>query len=177
VHVTHDQEEAMSMADTIAVMSGGRIEQAGGAADLYERPQTEFVANFLGVSNLVDARIRAAGNGLTRIETHDGATLHVPSERCGPHGDDAVRVGVRPEKITLLPAGEATPEGANVLRGQVLVAAFLGISIQYVVRAAGGEELNVFAQNTDGSEPESLAAGREVQLAWRPEHTFVVGRG
>src|SRR3954454_15410213 len=177
VHVTHDQEEAMSMADTIAVMNGGRIEQAGGAADLYERPQTEFVANFLGVSNLVDAKIAARDNGLTRLETHDGATLHVPSERCGPSTTEAVRAGVRPEKIQLLPAGEATPDGANVLRGQVLVAAFLGISIQYVVRAAGGEELNVFAQNTDGSEPESLAAGREVQLAWRPEHTFVVGRG
>src|SRR5204863_9392268 len=72
VHVTHDQEEAMSMADTIAVMNHGKIEQAGGAAELYERPQTEFVANFLGVSNLVDARIRDATNGLARLETHDG---------------------------------------------------------------------------------------------------------
>jgi spermidine/putrescine transport system ATP-binding protein len=177
VHVTHDQEEAMSMADTIAVMNGGRIEQSGGAADLYERPQTEFVANFLGVSNLVDARISARDNGLTKLETHDGATLHVPSDRCGPHSDDSVRAGVRPEKITLLPEGDSVPDGANVLKGTVVVAAFLGISIQYVVRAAGGEELNVFAQNTDGSEPESLGAGRKVQLAWRPEHTFVVGRG
>jgi spermidine/putrescine transport system ATP-binding protein len=177
VHVTHDQEEAMSMADNIAVMNGGRIEQAGGAVDLYERPRTEFVANFLGVSNLVDARIRSRDNGLARLETHDGATLHVPAERCGPHADDNVRAGVRPEKITLLPDDAPAPDGCNVLRGQVLVAAFLGISIQYVVRAAGGEELNVFAQNTDGSEPESLGAGRKVQLAWRPEHTFVVGRG
>jgi spermidine/putrescine transport system ATP-binding protein len=88
-----------------------------------------------------------------------------------------VRAGVRPEKITLLPEGETVPDGSNVLKGTVVVAAFLGISIQYVVRAAGGEELNVFAQNTDGSEPESLGAGRKVQLAWRPEHTFVVGRG
>ena len=177
VHVTHDQEEAMSMADTIAVMEGGRIEQAGGAAELYERPHTEFVANFLGVSNLVDARIAGRDNGLARLETHDGATLRVPSDRCGPHAGDNVRAGVRPEKITLLPEGAPVPDGSNVLRGQVLVAAFLGVSIQYVVRAAGGEELNVFAQNTDGSEPESLGAGRRVQLAWRPEHTFVVGRG
>ncbi len=177
VHVTHDQEEAMSMADTIAVMNGGRIEQAGGAADLYERPRTEFVANFLGVSNLVDATIKSRDNGLSRLETHDGATLHVPSERCGPHSDDAVRAGVRPEKITLLPDDADVPDGSNVLRGQVVVAAFLGVSIQYVVRAAGGEELNVFTQNTDGSEPESLGAGRQVKLAWRPEHTFVVGRG
>jgi spermidine/putrescine transport system ATP-binding protein len=178
VHVTHDQEEAMSMADTIAVMNHGRIEQAGGAADLYERPQTEFVANFLGVSNLVDAQIRRNGGGpLSELETHDGATLHVPSERCGPHEGNALRAGVRPEKITLVAAGRPVPEGSNVLRGTVVVAAFLGVSIQYVVKAAGGEELNVFAQNTDGSEPDSLGVGREVQLAWSPEHTFVVARG
>jgi spermidine/putrescine transport system ATP-binding protein len=135
------------------------------------------VANFLGVSNLVDAKVRAAGDGHTRIETHDGTSLHVPSERCGPHGTDAVRAGVRPEKITLIPAGQPTPDGANVLRGTIVVSAFLGTSIQYVVRAAGGEELNVFAQNLDGSEPDSLGVGREVQLSWSPEHTFVVARG
>jgi spermidine/putrescine transport system ATP-binding protein len=178
VHVTHDQEEAMSMADTIAVMHGGKIEQAGSASELYERPRTAFVANFLGVSNLVDARVRAVvGGGLTRVETHDGAALLVPSERCGPHGTDAVRVGVRPEKIALRPADAAVADGANVLRGRVVVSAFLGVSIQYVVKAAGGEELTVFAQNTEGEEPEALAVGREVQLVWRPEHTFVVDRG
>jgi spermidine/putrescine transport system ATP-binding protein len=178
VHVTHDQEEAMTMADTIAVMSNGRIEQAGGAADLYERPSTEFVANFLGVSNLVDARMRGAGgNGShSTVETHDGATLHVASDRIGPHGTDAVRIGVRPEKVTLSPAGAAVAEGSNVLRGTVVVASFLGVSIQYVIRAAGGEELTVFAQNLDGAEPESLGPGREVQLAWDPQHTFVVAK-
>jgi spermidine/putrescine transport system ATP-binding protein len=174
VHVTHDQEEAMSMADTIAVMHAGRIEQSGGAADLYERPETEFVANFLGVSNLVQARMRAASNGHAAVETHDGATLHVPSDRIGPHGSDAVKIGVRPEKVRLSPAGADVVSGHNVLRGTVVVASFLGVSIQYVVRAAGGEELTVFQQNVDGAEPESLGAGREVQLSWDPQHTFVV---
>jgi spermidine/putrescine transport system ATP-binding protein len=174
VHVTHDQEEAMSMADTIAVMNEGKIEQAGGAADLYERPRTEFVANFLGVSNLVDAQLRASQNGQATVETHDGATLHVPSDRIGPHGSDAVRIGVRPEKVRLSPAG--TDVSGNVLRGTVVVASFLGVSIQYVVRAAGGEELTVFAQNLDGAEPESLGPGREVQLSWDPQHTFVVAK-
>jgi spermidine/putrescine transport system ATP-binding protein len=176
VHVTHDQEEAMSMADTIAVMSQGKIEQAGSAADLYERPRTEFVANFLGVSNLVDARLRASQNGHSTVETHDGATLHVPSDRIGPHGSDAVRIGVRPEKVRLSPAGADTGDGANVLRGTVVVASFLGVSIQYVIRAAGGEELTVFAQNLEGAEPESLGPGREVQLSWDPQHTFVVAK-
>jgi spermidine/putrescine transport system ATP-binding protein len=176
VHVTHDQEEAMTMADTIAVMNDGRIEQAGGAADLYERPRTEFVANFLGVSNLVDARMRATQNGRSTVETHDGAVLHVPSDRIGPHGTDAVRIGVRPEKVTLSPAGADVVAGHNVLLGTVMVASFLGVSIQYVVRAAGGEELTVFAQNLDGAEPDSLGPGRAVQLAWDPQHTFVVAK-
>jgi spermidine/putrescine transport system ATP-binding protein len=167
VHVTHDQEEAMSMADTIAVMNGGKIEQAGSATELYERPRTAFVANFLGISNLIEAKV----TGDERLETHDGAKLHAPE--CGGMTGD-VRVGVRPEKITLVPAGEPVPDGSNVLKGTIVVAAFLGVSIQYVIKAAGGEELNVFAQNTDGSEPEALAVGREVQLTWRPEHTFVV---
>ena len=176
VHVTHDQEEAMTMADTIAVMNAGRIEQSGGAAGLYERPRTEFVASFLGVSNLVDARLREARNGLATVQTHDGATLRVPSDRIGPHGTDAVRVGVRPEKVALTPADAAAPSGANVLRGTVLVSSFLGVSIQYLVRAAGGEELTVVAQNSSGAEPESLGAGREVHLSWDPQHTFVVAK-
>jgi spermidine/putrescine transport system ATP-binding protein len=176
VHVTHDQEEAMTMADRIAVMDAGRIEQAGGATELYERPRTEFVASFLGVSNLIDARVRSQDDGLARIETHDGAQLHVPSDRIGPHAGDAVRVGVRPEKISLLPAGADCPADANVLRGTVIVAAFLGVSIQYLVRAPGGEELTVIAQNVDGAQPSSLGPGREVRLAWSPHHTFVVAK-
>jgi spermidine/putrescine transport system ATP-binding protein len=176
VHVTHDQEEAMTMADTIAVMNAGRIEQAGSAADLYERPQTEFVANFLGVSNLIDAKLSSSDGGVGRVETHDGAHLSLPADRIGPHNGGGVMVGVRPEKITLVPAGNEPASGANVLRGTVVVSAFLGVSIQYVVKTAGGEELTVIAQNADGAEPAALAPGREVQLAWNPDHTFVVAK-
>ena len=175
VHVTHDQEEAMSMADTIAVMHGGRIEQAGGAADLYERPQTEFVANFLGVSNLIDARMtRQQQRPLDGRRRTTARRCNVPTDRIGPHGSDAVKIGVRPEKVTLSPAEADVPSGHNVLRGTVVVASFLGVSIHYVVRSAGGEELTVFQQNLDGAEPDSLGAGREVQLSWDPQHTFVV---
>ncbi len=176
VHVTHDQEEAMTMADRIAVMHAGRIEQAGGAAELYERPRTEFVANFLGVSNLIDARLGARASDFVDVETHDGATLRVPTDRIGPSDTSDVRVGVRPEKITLVPAGTVPPEGCNLLRGQITIASFLGVSIQYLVRASGGEELTVVAQNTEGAEHDAFAAGREVQLAWQPRHTFVVAK-
>ncbi|MBB4665149.1 spermidine/putrescine transport system ATP-binding protein [Conexibacter arvalis] len=174
IHVTHDQEEAMSMADTIAVMNRGRIEQAGTATDLYERPRTEFVAKFLGVSNLVRGTVGQANGELSAVTTHDGATLHAPTNRCAEHAGGAVSVGVRPEKVKLTPAEQPTPDGANVLRGQVVLSSFLGVSLQYVVRTAGGEELIVLAQNADGSLPESLGAGREVQLTWDPRHTFVV---
>jgi spermidine/putrescine transport system ATP-binding protein len=167
VHVTHDQEEAMTMADRIAVMNDGRIEQEGSAEDLYEAPRTEFVANFLGTSNLIDGRLVGAGE----VQTHDGARLRVPT---APDGGDAVRVGVRPEKVSLIPAGGEPPDGANVLHGTIEVAAYLGVSLQYQVRAAGGEELTVIVQNSNGNGRDSLAPGRQVLLAWDPIHTFVV---
>jgi spermidine/putrescine transport system ATP-binding protein len=174
VHVTHDQEEAMSLADRIAVMSEGRIEQAGSAAELYETPRTAFVANFLGVSNLIDGRLQGGDGEVARIRTHDGAQLLAPTARIGRDVTDAVRVGVRPEKIALLAGDAEVPGDRNVLRGTITVASFLGVSIQYLVRAPGGEELTVVAPNLEGDRPEALAPGREVQLAWSPQHTFVV---
>ena len=104
VHVTHDQEEAMSMADTIAVMNEGRIEQAGTASDLYERPQTEFVANFLGVSNLVVARLQRLAERHTRRPRRTTA----PRCTCRPTGSARTaptrcKIGVRPEKVMPLP--------------------------------------------------------------------------
>jgi spermidine/putrescine transport system ATP-binding protein len=177
VHVTHDQEEAMTMADEIAVMNEGQIEQAGDATTLYERPATEFVANFLGVSNLIDGRIGRRDGSVAEFETHDGATLRLPADRVDPSLNGAVlRVGVRPEKFTLLPADVPPPEGMNVLRGRVELASFLGVSIQYQVRSAGGEELTAVEQNLTGGEPASVGPGREVLLAWDPHHTFVVAK-
>jgi spermidine/putrescine transport system ATP-binding protein len=175
VHVTHDQEEAMTMADTIAVMNEGAIQQAGTAAELYERPRSEFVANFLGVSNLVDGHAEGIDGPYARVITRDGTRLRVPLDRI-PEGSAAVRVGVRPEKVSMMVAGEAAPAEANVLDGTVMVVSFLGVSIQYIVRAAGGEELTVVAQNLEGADPERFGPGREVQLTWSPQHTFVVAK-
>ena len=167
VHVTHDQEEAMTMADEIAVMHDGRIEQRGSATDLYERPATEFVANFLGLSNLVDARHVGEGT----YETHDGARVHVPRDRAR---DGAVRIGVRPEKVHIHGTGAEPAGGHNVLRGTVHLASFLGVSLQYVVRTAGGDELTVIEQNRAGAHAGSVGPGEQVSLSWDPEHTFVV---
>jgi spermidine/putrescine transport system ATP-binding protein len=177
VHVTHDQEEAMTMADTIAVMNDGHIEQQGDATELYERPATEFVANFLGDCNLIDGKLTRRDGGVAEFVTHDGATLRVPDERIGiPTNGAAVRVGVRPEKLTLVPAGMDPPPGANALRGRVELASFLGTAIQYVVHTAGGEEFTAVEQNRLGAEPESIGPGREVTLAWDPAHSILVAK-
>jgi spermidine/putrescine transport system ATP-binding protein len=171
VHVTHDQEEAMALADVIAVMNEGRIEQAGTGADLYERPSSAFVARFLGESNLVAGTLREGGV----FETHDGARLTIPASRLNgtPAGAEYM-CGVRPEKVGLLPAGGEVPSDLNVLHGRVELASFLGVSIQYLVRTPGGEELTVIQQNTGGQEPQSIGPGREVLITWQPQHTFLV---
>jgi spermidine/putrescine transport system ATP-binding protein len=177
VHVTHDQEEAMTMADTIAVMNNGRIEQEGGATDLYERPATEFVANFLGDCNLIDGKLTRRDGEAADFMTPDGAHLRVPAERVDPSLDGGpVRVGVRPEKVTLLPSGVDAPAGSNALQGRVEIASFLGTAIQYVVHTSGGEEFTVVEQNRMGAEPDSIGPGREVTLAWDPAHSILVAK-
>jgi spermidine/putrescine transport system ATP-binding protein len=165
VHVTHDQEEAMTMADEIAVMNEGRVEQRGSAMALYERPQTAFVAGFLGSSNLLDGEMV----GKEEFRTRGGQRILVLASG---NGNGNGRVGVRPEKVRLLSADDELPDGAvNVLQGQVTVASFLGTAIQYVVTTPEGEELMVVEQNRSH---EPVGPGRNVRLAWRAEDTFVV---
>jgi spermidine/putrescine transport system ATP-binding protein len=157
-------------------MNEGRIEQSGSAADLYERPSTEFVANFLGVSNLIAGTLCHRNGQSAEFQTHDGERIKLPIERLnGETVGSSLMCGVRPEKVALLPAaGGVAAAGANVLRGRVELASFLGVSIQYLVRTPGGEELTVVQQNTGGNEPESIGPGREVLITWQPEHTFLV---
>ncbi|MFG2227112.1 ABC transporter ATP-binding protein [Streptomyces sp. NPDC048644] len=173
VHVTHDQEEAMTMADTVAVMNGGRVEQLGAPADLYENPATTFVANFLGTSNLIEAEVVAADGEELRL-TAGGAELRLPARRCGAPARPGGKVlaGVRPEKVALAHADDAgaLPEGRNRLPARIKDAGFIGVSTQYVVTAPGVGELAVYAQNIerDGR----LIPGADVVLHWSPAHTF-----
>jgi spermidine/putrescine transport system ATP-binding protein len=167
VHVTHDQEEAMTMADTIAVMHGGRIEQLGSPADLYERPQTAFVAGFLGVSNLLPGSLN--GDGVVRLD--GGGDVRVPSAvLAGRSG--RVAVGIRPEKLRLAAGGERA-DGANVLEGVVAERSYIGVSTQYVVETPAGP-VTVYAQNAEPGAGQAASAGERVTLAWSPEATFVV---
>ncbi|MGW0603645.1 ABC transporter ATP-binding protein [Streptomyces sp. NPDC002640] len=175
VHVTHDQEEAMTMADTVAVMNGGRVEQLGAPADLYENPATTFVANFLGTSNLVEAEVASASDDEILVHA-GGAKLGVPAARCtGPTATGArLLLGVRPEKAALTPADRAgdIPEGRNRVTGVITEASFLGVSTQYLVDSPAGKGLAVYAQNVD-RDP-GLVPGTEVVLHWSRAHTFAL---
>jgi spermidine/putrescine transport system ATP-binding protein len=159
IHVTHDQEEAMTMADSIAVMSQGHIEQLGPPAELYERPATRFVAGFLGASNLLSGVVE----GSDAVRLADGTLVRAQVDgRSGP-----VAAGVRPEKITIGHGG-----GVNELPGTVMETAYIGVATQLVVDTAAGT-VHVFAQNIDsgGRVP---GPGSNIILSWSPESTFVV---
>lgn len=158
----------MTMADTVAVMNGGVIEQLGEPVALYEAPRTTFVANFLGQSNLVSARRRGTDGDLVLADCH-GQTVGVPTDRLSAT-EDAFLVGVRPEKIHLTEPGAGEP-GQNRLTGGVVVdASFSGVSTQYLVRMPWDSELMVFAQNTGVGQ--RFAAGAPVDLTWERGHTF-----
>ena len=172
VHVTHDQEEAMTMADTVAVMNAGRVEQLGAPSALYERPTTTFVANFLGQSNLFEAR-RAGQDGGRGVVDCSGQRLAVPSERLPDAAEAGLLAGVRPEKIQLRPADSDHGSGENRLTGGVVVdASFTGVSTQYLVRLPWGQHAVVFAQNLGLGE--RFPTGTPVDLAWEVEHTFAL---
>jgi spermidine/putrescine transport system ATP-binding protein len=161
VHVTHDQEEAMTMADRIAVMNHGRIEQLGTPTELYETPRTAFVASFLGVSNLIAGTV--SGSDTVRLQS--GPEVRVrPDALAGRTGE--VAVGIRPEKIEL---GQGQP---NTLDGMVVEQAYVGVSTQYIVETACGR-LTVYRQNASAG-LNGAAPGQSLTLSWSPDSTFVV---
>lgn len=169
LHVTHDQEEAMTMADTVAVMNKGRIEQMGAPEELYELPRTTFVANFLGQSNLFIGDVVNAGTDAITVDIA-GIGIKVPRERAQRHAGE-VTIGVRPEKITLLTQAPQAVAGVNVLGpGIVTDVSFTGVSTQYLVQVPGLPVITVFAQNMAFGPLVEL--GAEVWVSWAVEHGF-----
>ena len=169
VHVTHDQEEAMTMADTIAVMNEGKIEQMGSPADLYDNPETAFVANFLGQSNLIKGTI-TGNDGDSIIADLYGQKISLPKNRS--HAvDNSMYAGIRPEKfrISLL---DTTVSGNVLTGGRIEDVSYIGVSTQYQVEMPWGQELMVFEQNDDGVAP--FNKGDAVNISWAPVFTFAL---
>jgi putative spermidine/putrescine transport system ATP-binding protein len=145
--VTHDQDEALTMSDRLAVFNEGRIDQVGSPAEVYESPATAFVAGFVGTSNLITGEVARAITGA------DGTFT------------------VRPEKIHLVEPGEDTRPDSYSAEGTVSEVVYLGVNTRYIVQLAAGGELVVVQQNQATSSMQALAArGRQVRLVWDRQH-------
>ena len=169
LHVTHDQEEAMDMADTVAVMNKGHIEQMGAPEALYERPKTAFVSKFLGQSNLFVGSIADSSASSLSIEV-GGHKITVPKDRAEKQ-TGKICIGVRPEKTTF---HRTTPKlGSDhvvVGPGEIIDIRFTGVSNQYLIDIPNVGEVTVFAQNV-GISP-VIELGEQVWVSWKVEHSF-----
>lgn len=169
LHVTHDQEEAMTMADTVAVMNKGRIEQMGAPEELYELPKTVFVANFLGQSNLFVVEVSGANGEVIHTDLA-GSHIDVLKTR-SQRSDGVITVGVRPEKLRLHIEKPEQKAGINLLGpAKITDVSFIGVSTQYTVESEKFGAIQVFAQNVEAGP--AAALGQEVYVSWLAEHTF-----
>jgi spermidine/putrescine transport system ATP-binding protein len=169
IHVTHDQEEAMTMADTVAVMNRGKIEQLGHPEALYDLPRTSFVANFLGQSNLGHGRVTGRDGDSLVVEVA-GTTVRIPAARSSV-SEGAITFGVRPEKVRI---ATTAPAGAGEdVRARVTDVSFTGVATQYLVTVPSGATWMVYEQNLD-VQRNSLRPGDEVWLEWDAGHAFGV---
>jgi spermidine/putrescine transport system ATP-binding protein len=175
IYVTHDQEEALTMSDRIAVMNGGVIEQIGEPKEVYESPATTFVAGFIGVSNLMAGRVTHRSDGRASVRLDTGVELEAAAGRLAT--GERCHAVVRPEKLRILPADSRNgfPDGWPSVDGTVQASVYLGTSTQVVVQLAADVRMAVLVPNADESTPARLpGAGARVRLAWAPEHTHLV---
>ena len=169
LHVTHDQEEAMDMADTVAVMNKGQIEQMGAPEALYDRPKTAFVARFLGQSNIFVGDV-VEGNANSISISCNGQKIAAPKSRSEKH-TGKVALGVRPEKATFHEDKPDLDSNHNLVGpGEIIDIRFTGVSNQYLIDVPGFGDITVFAQNVGKSPVVEL--GAQVWVSWKVEHAF-----
>jgi spermidine/putrescine transport system ATP-binding protein len=172
VYVTHDQEEALTMSDRIAVMNHGRIEQVADPEQVYDKPATTFVAGFIGVSNLMPGMVKSSGaNGEVQLDSGVSVMADVDGFAAG----DRCNAVVRPEKLWITPEGERVDGNLPSVEGLVESSLYLGTSTQMIVRLPDDVVLTVLCPNTDEEERRSLpGGGARVKLSWAPEHMHLV---
>jgi ABC-type Fe3+/spermidine/putrescine transport system ATPase subunit len=176
MYVTHDQEEALALSDRIAVMNGGRIEQLGTPEELYDRPRTRFVADFIGTTNLLAGTVTSLTDGVAEIALQGSGRCFVPAG--GLRAGAAVELSVRPEVLALArrqpgvePAAGPAGDAGSWLAGTIEQSAYHGTSIGYEIRTDGGRRVTASVPRAQ----ERLPAGTPVELRWRPEDTLVLG--
>ncbi|MGK2954246.1 MAG: ABC transporter ATP-binding protein [Solirubrobacterales bacterium] len=171
VYVTHDQEEALTMSDRIAVMNGGRIEQCSGPEDVYERPETTFVAGFIGVSNLLPA-VAVSSN---EVKLDSGPTVSTPDAARFSANERCFAV-VRPEKLSVTTSDQA-PSDRPSIDGIVESSLYLGTSTQMAIKVAGDVKMTVLVPNANEADRQHLpGGGASVKLSWTPENMHLVSQ-
>ncbi|MFN2616899.1 MAG: ABC transporter ATP-binding protein [Thermoleophilaceae bacterium] len=174
IYVTHDQEEALTMSDRIAVMNRGVVEQVDGPETVYERPRTTFVAGFIGVSNLMPGQVVSANGAGADLRLDSGVTVQAPESHGASAGERCYAV-VRPEKLEIHPAGDVPLSGRPSVDGRIESSLYLGTATQVVVRLADGTAMTVLVPNSDEAARQRLpTAGDPVRLAWASEHIHIV---
>jgi spermidine/putrescine transport system ATP-binding protein len=173
VYVTHDQEEAMTMSDRIAVMNLGVVEQLATPRELYQRPASAFVAGFIGTSNLIDLRVDRTDAGLLTMDLGEGQRILAVDPGSG-HDDGRAQITVRPEWIKL--ANGTGEDRASYVGGTVIDIVYLGSITQLIVLLRTGERLTVHRLNDEVGAVDPHP-GESVMLRWAAEHSYIVGSG
>jgi ABC-type Fe3+/spermidine/putrescine transport system ATPase subunit len=174
IFVTHDQEEALTLSDRIAVMREGRVAQVGTPTEVYESPRSAFVADFIGVSNFFRGRVEATQDGHLLVVTERGLPIPVtpPPERQVRRGD-RLQLALRPEKVDI--AATPAPAGANGCIGTIKHIVYLGTMTHYYVTSDAGEEFVVYCQNQASVHTSGrLCVGDAIHLSWKSEHTLLL---
>jgi spermidine/putrescine transport system ATP-binding protein len=172
VYVTHDQNEALTMSDRIAVMNDGAIEQLGSPKDIYEHPASRFVAGFIGTSNLLTGTATTIGETDAVVQVSADERIVVPTRGLSVHEGDTLEITVRPEKIELT---TARPAGAGcALRGTVTEVVYLGTSTNFAVSTTTGADIVVFQQNSAAA-ADVASRGDHIWLSWQPRHSYLIG--
>jgi spermidine/putrescine transport system ATP-binding protein len=173
IYVTHDQEEALTMSDRIAVMNRGVIEQIDGPEPIYERPRTTFVAGFIGVSNLMPGEVVATNGRGAELRLEAGVAVH--TESGGASRGERVHAVVRPEKLELYRVDDPSPEDRASVEGILESSLYLGTATQVVVRLPDATAMTVLVPNSDEAARQRLpVVGDPVRLAWASEHIHIV---
>jgi len=168
VYVTHDQKEAITMSNSVAVMNNGVVEQIGDSNEIYENPKTAFVASFIGETNLFEGRVEAAAGGAVTLAS-EGIPIRVPGNAAA---GARASVSVRPEKIAI---ASALDELENSFPGTVDDVIYQGSTTSYQVRLAGGRSIAVAVQNVEAGLRHGV--GDAVMVGWRPERGVLIAEG
>lgn len=172
VFVTHDQEEALTMADRIAVMSEGNVLQIGKPDDIYERPANRFVADFIGETNFIEGTLAGKKGDIGQVKLADGRVLEAPLNHHNIANGQSATLAIRPERIRI--TQDTALEGTTLLKGKIAEVQYIGTDMRYHIHAGGNVNLVVRAQNLDNDTSDLYQVGQDVTIAWKNNNASIL---